>query len=367
MMEPERNPATLKQRTTSLPKYLAFWGALGLFIDVGLIATYLFYVFSAQPPPLWVPFLLTFVAFVSLFAILLSFVTKPSGDSKTRGRVTFAGFFGYVIVVSVIGTLLLGSARLDTPPATGWSTSEIAWPDMLVVRLQTFSSIEVPPFHDRLISLTLFAFHSVINSSITSIDGTITIGFQVLQPPLVQTFPATLVLDGTADSGILRYSFNPTGGVRAGNYNVTFFVEFNISVPGVGNYSAVETGTLVIRIQDSELASTWYLVFILIGILTSFWWRIANGYLGGGDPFPNFKGDNRERLIVAYILVVPAFSGVIALVIFGDFLRSLTPGADALTRIISGFFFGFFWENAAKKLGESVSGAYKKLAGREAD
>jgi len=314
-----------------------------------------------------IPFLITLVAFVWLFAILLSFLVEPKADlPRTRGRVGFAGFFGYVIVISVVGTALLGSAPEQSVRLTGWLTSEEVWPGALVVQVQTVSSIRVPLLFDRPIPLMLFASLSLTNASAVPLEGNVTIGFQGLDPPLFQPFPTRLVLNSSVDSGMLRFLIDPRGGVRPGTYNVTYFVGFDVAIAGIGTFNRLETGTLSISVQEAEFTSVWYLIFILIGILTSFWWRIANAYLSGGAAFPNFA-KNRERRIVTCVLVIPAFSAVIALVIFGDFLRSLTPGADAFTRAVSGFFFSFFWENAAKKLGESVSGAYKKIVGTAPD
>jgi len=126
-----------------------------------------------------------------------------------------------------------------------------------------------------------------------------------------------------------------------------------VSVPSLGDFSGVLRDSSSLKIHPANVGPGWYLLFIFLGILVSFWWRIANTYLKGEPVKPT-----KEDLKIAYFLLLPVFSVVIALVVFQQFLNATTLTNSLFLNGVIGFVYGFFWENATKKLGDSVNAAF---------
>jgi hypothetical protein len=341
----------------------AFLGLIGLGAELALGATALvLFVLDEEIPP-WLTSGILLIAVIWLLILLVSFVWEGKSPDGTKGRVAFAVVFGYLLVLLAVGSTLQATIQQQRTAVTGLTTSEVRVDDLFIVRLQAQSSVSLQLFEFRVIRLLLRATLDFPNASTQPLSGDANVGISRVDAPLI-VLPRPvdspwLVLNSTNRSGAFEVRVNPATGIRAGVYNISYFVQYDFVGPTV-NTSGTQVGTISIGVGVGGLSKTWYLVFLFTGILTSFWWRIANNYLKPEDDQIDLA-KKKQTWLIAYFLLVPIFSAIIALVVFSQLLPTLSLSADPFVNAISGFVYGFFWENATKKFGESVTHLYGRM------
>ena len=355
-----------RARLFSIP----LWGGVALALESVLAILYFWYAVATPPAPVEIPFAIVLVAVLTLLGLLLSFFLRAQDQP---GRVAFAVVFGYVIVGAAIGAAVVASTPQSTNPQgpagpgsvalTGWSTSKVDVAGALEVRIQTNSHVRIPLFFNRSVPVRVWADLSAINVSARSFTGQVSVGLEHLDPPLSQGIIGAAILNESVRQRSLLVWLNPFGRIRNGTFNITVFVQYNVTLGTLGNFTGIESTTLFVTVEGGEFAAPWYIIFLFAGLLTSFWWRIANTYLEEGKILDNWRDARR----IAYMLLLPVFSAIIAVVVFNQLLPTLVLSADPLATAISGFVYGFFWENATKKFGQSVTRLYGTAPGAAAD
>ena len=342
-------------------------GFAGVVVEPILGAIGAFFVLQDEDAPWYVsyPFVLIGLFLFAIFVISYQFVdpgkfkngklTADPAPKPPRSRMVLTVFFGYMLVVAGAVVAVDQLVKSQQQVASGLVTNEHPDGPMLIM-IQTATSYAVSPFNEAPIIVRVNVTLGFPGRSVTIFNGTAVFTIERLDAPLGVSpgRGASTTLDSTTrDSGI-SLSFNPQGGFQSQAYNIFYAIQYNVSVPGLGNFAKDLKDSLAVNIEGKGLTSGWYLFFIFAGILLSFWWRIANLTIE-----EKFDWPEREDYRAAYLLLLPLFSAIIALVLFQQFQR---PGAqvDFLTSAITGFVYGFFWESATEKIGQTAGVALEK-------
>jgi hypothetical protein len=307
-----------------------------------------------DPVPGYLGLLIALICLIFLIMVM----DRPFFVTKKRMwrivlAVPLAVLSGYLLIGAGIGGALILMNQLQPTLKSGWSTSSVE-DGALVVRLQAPSNLGISPLQIENVSVPITITLSFDGGAEPAIIGNATVVVTGMDSPLSPNSPTppSLRLDDTVREGTIHLYFSPSGRVEGGTLDIYYEVRHNISAGALGTFIGSETGSLSLSLKGSEFSSGWYLLCIFIGILTSFWWRVANHYLMKGEP-SGLSGPTTRTKIAQYLLL-PFFSLVIALAVFRQFQESLTIANDPLVSATAGFAYGFFWESVSQKFGKTV-------------
>lgn len=340
-------------------KSLTIVGFVGVVSELALGATGALFVLQGQRAPDIVSFLFVGIGLFlfSIFVIHFQFVdpglftnSKLAADpDRPMGRMFLAVFFGYMLVVAAAVVAVDRLVQGQQPVTSGLLTNQHT-EGQLLLTVQTATSYVVPPINDGPIPVPFNVTIGFIGTTPSSFSGRAVFTVERLDPPLglVRGQTGSISLDNATRMGGIGLAFDPRGGFVSQAYNIFYAIQYNISVPGLGNFTNNLKESIVVNVEGRGLTSGWYLFFIFAGILLSFWWRISNSIIEG-----TFNTPAHEDRRAAYLLLLPVFSSIIALVIFQQFERPGTQ-VDFLSSAIAGFVYGFFWESATEKIGRTI-------------
>ncbi len=291
--------------------------------------------------------------------IVLTYITRETPSEigrkwyEVKLSAPLAVFFGYLIVGMAIGGALILANELQPTQESGWETSTVDDGE-LFIRFQTSSNLGVSPLQTDNVPIPILVTLGFDGGGEPAFTGNATVTITDMDPPLRPSspYPPSLQLGNTSREGNITLDFIPTARVEGEIVEMHYEVRYNISAGALGAHSGSKSGVLSLSLKGSEFTSGWYLLFIFSGILTSFWWRVANSYLA--DKESSEPSTQVGRKNIAKYLLLPFFSFVIALAVFRQFQESLPISNDPLMSAAAGFVYGFFWESASQKFGKTV-------------